>query len=55
MSITIKFKRTLRKSGQSLVITIPPELLEAYNLREGDELEIYSKNGLIALEKAGEK
>ena len=54
MSITVRFKRTLWRSGGSMVVSIPPELLEAYGIREGDNLEVYSKNGSIAIEKAGE-
>jgi len=55
MSITVRFKRTLWRSGGSMVVSIPPELLEAYGISEGDNVEVYSKNGSIAIEKVGEK
>lgn len=55
MSITIKFTRTIWKTGNSLVVALPLELLKAYGLKEGDEVEVYSKNGEITLKKkAGE-
>lgn len=35
--------RTLRSSGDSIVISIPPQLLEAAGLSEGDQVEIAAK------------
>jgi len=38
-----KFLRKIRKSGTSLSVSIPPEVLETLNLREGEIVEIEIK------------
>lgn len=38
-----KFIRTIRKSGTSLAINIPPEIIEILELEEGDMVEIIIK------------
>jgi antitoxin component of MazEF toxin-antitoxin module len=36
----INFIRAIRKSGTSLTISIPPEIIEIFGLNEGDFLKI---------------
>jgi len=38
-----KFIRTIRKSGTSLAVNIPAEILELLNLKEGDIVEVEIK------------
>ncbi|MEM2463646.1 MAG: AbrB/MazE/SpoVT family DNA-binding domain-containing protein [Candidatus Bathyarchaeia archaeon] len=42
----------LRKSGNSLVITIPKEILETLGWKAEDELYIEAKNGTLIVKKA---
>jgi len=45
--------RKTRLSGSSLVLTIPSQLVEAYNIDDGDELEIIPLgNGELRIRKA---
>jgi putative addiction module antidote len=41
--------RKIRTSGNSIVVTIPSQLVEAYNIKNGDEVEIIplEQDGLI--------
>ena len=44
--------RKTRASGSSLVVTIPSQLVEAYNIHTGDIVEITPlKNGEIKIKK----
>jgi antitoxin component of MazEF toxin-antitoxin module len=44
--------RKTRLSGSSIVVTIPSQLLEAYNISSGDLVEIMPlKNGEIRIKK----
>lgn len=43
--------RKIRKSGKSFVITIPSQLAEAYDINNGDELEIIPLRNGIKLRK----
>ena len=48
MSLT----RKTRASGSSIVITIPSQLVEAYNINTGDTVQIIPlKNGEIIIKK----
>jgi len=48
MSLT----RKTRASGSSIVITIPSQLVEAYNINTGDTVQIIPlKNGEIRIKK----
>ena len=38
-----KFIRTIRKSGTSFAINIPPEIIKILNLKEGDIIEVEIK------------
>lgn len=40
--MTIKQVRKIRKSGNSYVLTIPPAVMEALDLKEGDTVSITS-------------
>lgn len=37
---TVTATRSLRNSGSSVVLTIPPEVLQSLDLDSGDEMEI---------------
>lgn len=37
---TVTASRSLRRSGSSTVLTVPPEVLQALDLEAGDELEM---------------
>jgi len=44
--------RKTRASGTSIVVTIPSQIVEAYNISIGDNLEIVPyKNGEIKIKK----
>ena len=44
--------RKTRASGNSLMVAIPSQLVEAYNIHTGDEVEIIPlKNGEIIIRK----
>lgn len=38
-----KFVRTIRKSGTSFAINIPPEIIQLLKLKEGDIVEVEIK------------
>ena len=45
--------RKTRSSGSSIVLSIPSQLAEAYDIRDGDELEIIPLgNGAFKVKKA---
>ena len=45
--------RKIRLSGSSIIVTIPSQLVEAYNITSGDTIEIVPlKNGKIKIKKA---
>ena len=45
--------RKTRLSGSSIVVTIPSQLVEAYDINSGDEVEIIPlKNGEIKIRKS---
>ena len=50
-------ERQLRQSGNSIVVTLPPQLLNEANLAEGDTVllrTIFDSPGRITLEKTEE-
>lgn len=51
---TVRTTRTLRRSGSSHVLTIPPQVIQSLDLVEGDEIEIVGDwgEGEIRLTKA---
>lgn len=53
MSKTIdkKIVRKVRKVGNSLSITLPKEVLDFADLKEGDTIEFSENNGKLILEK----
>jgi antitoxin component of MazEF toxin-antitoxin module len=54
----VLFKKTARTMGNSIYVTIPTELLEYLDIKEGDELALHgeekSKGRFIALWKSSE-
>ena len=51
----MKLKVKLGKGGNSLRITIPKEVLEAMNLKEGDTLELDVRDNILFANKKEEK
>ena len=47
----VKFKRTIRKSGGSAAIAIPPEVLDALGWKIGDTVEIYAEEQNVIIKK----
>lgn len=47
--------RTLRKSGGSVVVTIPPEVLNLTNMESGDDVVIHVSKDSISLTKLPEQ
>lgn len=47
----IIFKRKAFKAGSSVAVTIPSELVKAYGLNIGEQVNIYSYAGGIMIEK----
>lgn len=45
------FKRTIRKSGGTVAVTIPPVLIENLGWKIGDEIKIYQDDGRLIIEK----
>jgi len=45
MEEKVQFTRTLIKTGSSLAITIPPEMIEYLELKEGDEIKMVGDKG----------
>ncbi len=48
----ITLKRTLVRIGNSLRLTVPPEVAEILKVKEGDEVEFAADDGNIILRKA---
>ena len=45
--------RKIRISGNSIVVTLPSQLVEAYDITDGDKVEIIPlKNGKFVIKKA---
>ena len=43
-AVPIYFKRKVGKIGESLHITIPKEIVEALDIKQGDTVEIFAKD-----------
>lgn len=41
------FNQRLYKNGNSVVVTIPNELLHKYNMEDGTEVVVEDKNGIV--------
>jgi len=50
--VVVRFRRTLRQSGGSAAIAIPPEILNALNWKVGDVVELYADEQKLILKKA---
>ena len=48
----ITLKRTLVRIGNSLRLTIPPEVAEILKVKAGDDVEFGTDNGDIIIKKA---
>ena len=48
-------QRSTRKSGHSVITTLPPDVLEKLNLNVGDSIEYVIKGGHVEIRKAAEK
>lgn len=54
---TVAADRSVRHSGRSLVVTLPPQVLEAAGIEEGDAVEIITKldsSGNISIKKSAD-
>ncbi len=47
----IRFKRTIRRSGGSAAIAVPPEILMALGWQIGNTVELYIDNQKMVIEK----
>lgn len=48
-------QRSTRKSGHSVITTLPPDVLQQLNLNVGDSIEYVIKGGHVEIRKATEK
>ena len=48
-------QRSTRKSGYSVITTLPPDVLQQLNLNVGDSIEYVIKDGHVEIRKAAEK
>ncbi|WVE60080.1 AbrB/MazE/SpoVT family DNA-binding domain-containing protein (plasmid) [Enterococcus faecium] len=48
-------QRSTRKSGHSVITTLPPDVLQQLNLNVGDSIEYVIKSGHVEIRKAAEK
>ena len=51
--MSLKLKRTLSKSGGSLVLRIPKDVERALSLKAGVDVYIWVENGKIVIEPIG--
>jgi antitoxin component of MazEF toxin-antitoxin module len=49
--VLVRFRRTIRKSGGSAAIVIPPEVLNALDWKIGDVVEVYAEEQKIVVKK----
>ena len=49
--MTTKQIRKIRKSGNSYVLTIPPSIMKALDLKEGDAVSLVSEENRVELVK----
>lgn len=50
--VVVRFKRTIRQSGGSAAIAIPPEILNALSWKVGDAVEVYAEEQKLIVKKA---
>ena len=48
-------KRSTRKSGHSIITTLPPDVLTKLNIQVGDKVEFILNNDHVELRKAAEE
>ena len=48
-------KRSTRKSGHSIITTLPPDVLTKLNIQVGDKVEFILSNDRVELRKAAEE
>ena len=48
-------QRSTRKSGHSVITTLPPDVLKQLNLNVGDHIEYVIKGNQVEIRKASEK
>ena len=48
-------QRSTRKSGHSVITTLPPDVLQQLNLNVGDSIEYVIKGGHVEIRKVAEK
>lgn len=49
--MTTKHLRKIRKSGNSYVLTIPPAIMEALDLKDGDTVSLINEDNRVELVK----
>jgi bifunctional DNA-binding transcriptional regulator/antitoxin component of YhaV-PrlF toxin-antitoxin module len=49
--VVVKFRRTIRRSGGSAAIAIPPEVLNALSWKIGDLVELYPEEQKLVVKK----
>jgi len=49
--VVVRFRRTIRRSGGSAAIAIPPEVLEALNWKVGEVVELYPEEQKLVVKK----
>lgn len=49
--VVVKFNRTIRQSGGSAAIAVPPELLNALDWKIGDQVELYADEQELVIKK----
>jgi len=49
--VVVKFRRTIRQSGGSAAIAIPPEVLNALSWKVGDVVELYAEEQKLVVKK----
>jgi len=47
----VYFERKAKRSGGSIVVAIPPEILKALGIQEGDTLLLWVSRGRLIVEK----
>jgi len=47
----VYFERKAKRSGGSITVSIPPEVLRALNIEEGDTLLLWVSKGRLIVEK----
>jgi antitoxin component of MazEF toxin-antitoxin module len=49
--VIVRFERTIRKSGGSAAIAIPPEVLNALGWKIGDVVDVYAEEQKITIKR----